>query len=218
MTTQTLEIASVNLKDDIQPSDPRLLTVFRTCLDGLAKGGGKNFRFLTSTPDNKSLTKPIVVMIGIWPTPEMHSAFIESGVLMPMMASLQDLISMKEVIYLRIPEPQSGSPQEKLLEGDLVTAFFHVKKENGGFEEAAKAVVGGKENVVYGWNSTQGESFKQSEEFRKGKLEQDASDVSHEGVWGVLFDKAEGNVAEDIEKATEKFERVEVLTWKTLKF
>jgi len=218
MTTQILELATVNLKDNITPSDPRILQVFRTCLNELNKGGGRYFRFLTSSPDNKNLEKPIVVMIGIWPTVALHSAFIDSGVLMPLLASLADLISMREVIYLRIPEPQSGSPQEKLLGGDLVTAFFHVNgKEDGGFESAAKGVLGGKEDAVSGWNSTQGESFEKSEQFRKGRLEQDASDVSHEGVWGVLLNKAEGSLVEGIKKATDKnFERVEVLTWDSL--
>lgn len=215
MTTQILEICLVNLKNDITPSDPRIVQVFSTCLTELNKGGGKYFRFLTSSPDNKGLEKPIVSMIGIWPTVALHSAFIESGILMPLMASLADLISMREVIYLRIPEPKAGSPQDKVLKGDLVTAFFHVSgKDNGGFESLAKGVLGGKEDAVSGWNSTQGESFEKSEQFRKGRLEQDASDVAHEGVWGVVLHKAEGGVVEEIKKATEKkFERLEVLTW-----
>lgn len=214
MALPSLEIASVNLKNGIKPNDERLLTVFRTCIDEIAKGGGTHFRFVVSSPIN-SLENPIITMIGIWPTVELHSAFLSGGALMPLMASLQDLISMREVVYLKVPMPTAA--QGKLLEGDFTTAFFHVgRKEHDEFDGIVKGVVEGSD-LVTGWNSTQGDNFKQSEEFRKGRLEQDESDVQHEGVWGVLLPQEDTGVIDELKaKTVGKFERVEVLVWDRL--
>lgn len=212
MADQRLELALVNLKGDIKPTDSRLLSVFRTCLDELSKGGGTHFRFLTSSPTG-NLDETIVMMIGIWPTDELHAKFIDSGILMPLMASLQDLISMREVVYLKVPELTPA--QNEVLEGDLVTGFFHVEgKEHDNFGKAAEEVLGGRKECVIGWNSTQGESFQKSEEFRKGRLEQASSDIKHDGVWGVLLKKENTSVLGSIQAATEKkFERADVRSW-----
>lgn len=92
MDLQLLEIASVNLKDGVEPTDQRLLSAFRTCIDEITKGGGTHFHFVSSSPTNR-LEKPIVTMIDIWPTVELHSAFLAGGTLLHLMACLQGLIT-----------------------------------------------------------------------------------------------------------------------------
>jgi len=215
MSLQILEIASMNLKGNLKANDERLLSIFRICLDGISEGGGKYFRFLTNTPTNQTLEKPIVTIIGIWPSAELHSAFIASGKLTSLLSQLGDLISMREVVYLQVPP--LNSVQISVLEGDLVIAFFQVSSKNHhGFDEAAKSIIG-KVECVTGWSSTQGENLKSSEEFRKGRSDQEHSDAKHEGVWGILVGQKDRGVVDEIKSLTaQKHDHLEALTWNAL--
>ncbi|QKX53511.1 uncharacterized protein TRUGW13939_00590 [Talaromyces rugulosus] len=211
MDLQLLEIAMVNLKDGIEPTGQRLITIFRTCIEELAKAGGKHFRFVSSSPTNH-LEKPIITIIGIWPTAELHAAFLAGGALLHLMASLQGLITMRQVVYLRVPNPTPA--QEKILEGDFYTALFYVgPREHDEVDGIVKDVI--KESgFVTGWNTTQGENFQQSEDFRRGRLEQDKSDVQNDGIWSILLPRENSEVIDELKgKTAGKFERVEVLAW-----
>lgn len=211
MDLQLLEIALVNLKDGVESTDQRLLTVFRTCIDEITKGGGTHFRFVSSSPIN-DLENPVVTMIGIWPTVELHSEFLAGGTLLHLMARLQDLITMREVVYLKVPKPTLA--QDKILGGDFYTAFFHVdQKYHYEVDGIVKSVIK-ESDFVSGWNTTQGENFRQSEDFRRGRLEQDESDVQHNGVWGILLPRENGKVIDELKgNMAGKFERVEILAW-----
>jgi hypothetical protein len=211
MDLQLLEIASINLKDGVEPTDQRLITIFRTCIDEITKAGGTHFRFVSSSPIN-GLEKPVVTMVGIWPTVELHSAFLAGGTLLHLMASLQGLITMREVVYLKVPKPTLA--HDKILGGEFYTAFFHVdQKDHDEVDGIVKNVIK-ESDSVNGWNTTQGENFRQSEDFRRGRLDQDESDVQHNGVWGILLPRENSKVIDKLKGETVgKFERVEVLAW-----
>jgi hypothetical protein len=210
---QVLEFATINLKDGVAPTDDRLLPVFKQCMPEIVDAGGVHFRFLLDHPDSNG--KQLLGMTGIWPSDELHSKFLERGALMPLLAGLGDLLTVKDVIYLKAPELSQA--QTKVLNHDVTSALFEVSAaDQGDFERLAQSVLVDKaDTVLAAWNVTDQASFAKARDFCADIISPDQKQFQHGGTWGILVRHADGDLVEQIkDKAGGKFTSVDVAVWK----
>lgn len=96
--------------------------------------------------------------------------------------------------------PKPTPAQDKILGGDLYTAFLSCwsKRARGILRHCEGRVK--ESDFVTGWITTQGENLRQSEDFWRGRLQQDERDVQHEAVWGILLPKEYVGVVDELMK------------------
>ncbi|KAF1963160.1 hypothetical protein CC80DRAFT_487555 [Byssothecium circinans] len=210
---QVLEFATINLKDGVAPTDHRLLPVFKQCMPEIVDAGGEHFRFLLDNPPNNG--KQLLGMTGIWPTDELHSKFLERGALMPLLAGLGDLLTVKDVIYLKAPSLSQG--QIEVLNNDVTSALFQVDgTDRDEFEKLAQSVIVEKaDKVLAEWNVTDQASFSKARDFCADIISPDQKQFQHGGTWGILVRDTDSELVEQIKnKAVGKFNTVAVSAWK----
>ena len=211
---QVLEFATMSLKEGVGPTNDGLLPVFKQCMPEIVDAGGEHFRFLLDE-SSKSSGKQLLGMTGIWPTDELHSKFLERGALGPLLMGLSDLLSVKDVVYLKAPTISPA--QIQVLNKDAISALFEVSgADREEFEKLALRVIGDKKDSVFAaWNVTDQASFSKAREFCAEIIAPDQKQFQHGGTWGLLVGEADRELLELIKSQTAgKFTNVDVAAWK----
>ena len=135
------EFAVVSLKPGIQPNDPSLQSVLKSCIETLhAAPGGANFRFLKQVHRDGSHQR--ICLLGGWATVSDHATFLQSGQVRELLQQLVPYVAVDVVHHVDFDVTRIRVGDDGRVEASILT-LQDGKKEI--FENARD------KNVVGGW-------------------------------------------------------------------
>ena len=210
----TLEFATINLNLGVKADDPKLLSVLHACISEISKADGvSNMHFIKNNPQGTQ--EQILGLVGVWASVEAHSAFLESGKMLPLLMDLKDFITMRDVMHLKV---EKLSPSEsKLISSNLVCAIVTVKAlDKAKLDHFTDKMLSSNVQAVAGWKMKKEKSFQKAEEFGREKFGQAAKETAPEDVdtWVVFLPEDEKTVVDKVVENTGQIaQNLEIQHW-----
>lgn len=207
-----LEFATVHTLPGVSPKNEQFLGIAQNTVEGIKGVGVSPARFLLTAEDEKRVDQRVISMIAVWPSPEVHAQFLQSGGTAEALGPLTKFITMGEAVF--VPVEKAPNELELMANESLASTTFRVKPENTEeFEKKARRVLEKQDMTISAWDiREQGESFMASGKMVEEQIGAKSGRIEGAKNWCVLA-KDESIIDEVIKNTDGLFIKVDTLRW-----